>query len=55
MLAAYKGEFVVSDKRIHDNDLSLYQHLLELLEAPREHPIHRRHDRKDYKDPSNPW
>ena len=55
MWGAYKGEFIVSDKRIYGNDLRLYQHLLELLEAPHEHPIHSRHDREHYKDPSRPW
>ena len=53
--AAFKGEFIVSDKRIRENNLDLYQRLLELLEAPHDHPIHSRHSDERFKDPSNPW
>lgn len=40
-LGIYKGQFIASSKRIRGRSKALYQEMLQLIEADRDHPLHR--------------
>lgn len=52
---AYQGQFLVSRKRIRDQNWWVYKTLLDMLAAPLDHWVHNLHDNDYFKDRSNPF